>query len=48
MKKEIKKIVIIFKGDFYGTDFFGYKSLKDLMKDNNIKRNEIKDWYVEY
>ena len=39
------KIVIIFKGDFYGTDFFGYKTLKAVMEDYGIKRNQIKEWY---
>lgn len=42
-----KKIVVFFYGDFYGTDFFGYNSLKELMQDNNIKRRQIKDWYFE-
>lgn len=44
---KVRKIVIIFKGDFYGTDFFGYDTLEAVMKDYGIKRSEIKDWYKE-
>lgn len=39
------KITIIFKGDFYGTDYFGYKHLSDIIKDYGIKRSMIKEWY---
>ena len=38
-------IFIIFKGDFYATQFFNYKHLKDVLKDYNIKRNTIKEWW---
>lgn len=42
--KKCRKITIYFVGDFYGTDFFGYDSLKELMQAENIKRKEIKEW----
>ena len=46
--KTCKKITIIFFGDFYGMDFFGYNTLKELMRAENIKRNQIKDWYKTF
>lgn len=46
--KKCKKITIYFIGDFYGTDFWGYNSLKELMADNNIKRKTIREWIKVY
>ena len=46
--KQCRKITIIFVGDFYRTDFFGYNTLKDLMESEKIKRNQIKDWYKTF
>lgn len=46
MRKQ-SKICIIFKGDFYCTDFFDYKFLKDVMRDYGISRSSIKDWWKE-
>lgn len=48
MKKKVRKITILFYGDFYGTDYFEYETLKDLMEKEHIKRNEIKDWYKTF
>jgi hypothetical protein len=39
------KICVQFIGDFYVTDFFDYKYLKDVMNDYGIKRSNIKCWY---
>lgn len=41
------KICIVFKGDFYCTDFFDYEYLKDILNDYNIKRKDIKEWWKE-
>ena len=41
----MKKITVIFKGDFYGTDFFGYNYLSEILRDYGIKRTTIKEWY---
>lgn len=40
-------IKIIFKGDFYCTDFPDYKFLKDVLNDYGIERKNIKEWWKE-
>lgn len=35
------------KADFYVTDFFNYKYLKDILNNYNIKRKSIKNWWKE-
>jgi hypothetical protein len=39
--RKLKKITVYFKGAFYGIDYFGYDTIKELLYNENIKRNNV-------
>lgn len=41
------RIWIRFKGDFYAVNYDGYKTLSAVMRDYNIKRSEIREWWLD-
>ena len=47
-KQKIEKITVYFKNSFYGFDFFGYKTIKDLMESEGIKRSQVNSFYKHY
>jgi hypothetical protein len=46
-RKIMPRIWIRFKGDFYAVNYDGYKTLSAVMRDYNIKRSEIKEWWLD-
>ena len=44
----IEKITVYFKNCFYGFDYWGYKTIKDLMKSEGIKRNQEISFHKHY
>lgn len=48
MKQKCRKIVCQLKCSFYTYDFYDVQTLKELMKEYNVKRSEIICWWKEY
>lgn len=46
--KKVKKIVCQLKGEFHTYDFYDVNTLKELMKEYEIKRSDIVCWWKEY
>lgn len=47
-KRKIDKITVYFKNAFYGFDFWGYDTIKELMKGENIKRHHVNSFHKVY
>ena len=46
--KKVEKITVYFKYSFYGFDYWGYKTIKDLIDSEGIKRGQVNSFYKHY
>ena len=46
--RKVKKITVYFKNCFYGFDYWQYKTVKDLMNSEDIKRSQVNSFYKHY
>ena len=46
--RKVDKITVYFKNSFYSFDYWGYKTIKDLIQSENIKRNQVDVFYKHY
>lgn len=48
MKREVYKITLYLKGEFYALDFFDCSTLKEVLEEYNIKRSQVICWKKIY
>ena len=46
--RKVEKITVYFKNCFYGFDYWGYKTIKDLIYSEGIKRHQVNSFYKHY
>ena len=46
--RTIKKIVLHIRGEFYTTDVFDCKTLKEALRSTGYKRTDVVEWQKEY
>lgn len=47
-KRKVSKITVYFKGAFYGFDYWGYSTIKDLIESEDIKRSHVNSFIKVY
>jgi hypothetical protein len=48
MKRKIRCIYVLFKGDAYATQFWEEKTLSECLSSIGLKRSNVSSWWVEY
>ena len=46
--RKVEKITVYFKNSFYGFDYWQYKTIKDLMNSEDIKRSQVNSFCKHY
>jgi hypothetical protein len=46
--RKVEKITVYFKNSFYGFDYWGYKTIKDLIDSEGIKKSQVNSFYKHY